>query len=258
MPTIDVVAALKRSYLFEGMTEEQLAPVAAASPPRRYVAGEYLFRIGDPADEICVVASGEVKDCVVDIDGREVVHFIHGPGMTFGEPGFFSVERTRVVSVVAVRPTVLIRLERRTIIPFMKQYGEIKDRVLEALASNTRWQTTMISSLVTRPLAERLVVRLLELVDSSPERRAGLAATPKISQSMLAAMIGVSRENVNRALAALALDGTIRQEGGRYVLINEARLRHEIAHSWPVVARRDRRHDDEEQPPQRPSRIGQV
>ena len=79
----------------------------------------------------------------------------------------------------------------------------IKDRALEKLASNSRWQTTMISSLADQPLADRLVLRLLELVDSSPQRRAGLSVTPKVSQSTLAAMVGVSRENVNRALAAL-------------------------------------------------------
>ena len=79
------------------------------------------------------------------------------------------------------------------------------DRVLEGLASNTRWQTTMISSLATHPMKDRLVLRLLELVDSNPDRVAGKAVTPKISQPMLASMIGVSRENVNRALSALAL-----------------------------------------------------
>jgi CRP-like cAMP-binding protein len=92
-------------------------------------------------------------------------------------------------------------------------------------------------------LAERLVLRLLELIDSSPERRSGEAVTPKITQSTLAAMIGVSRENVNRALAALALDGSVRLEDGRYVLIDEERLRREVAQGWPLAARRDRRVD---------------
>ena len=79
----------------------------------------------------------------------------------------------------------------------------------------------MLSSAARRPLRDRLILRLLELVDASPERRAGQAVTPKISQSTLAGMIGVSRENVNRTLAALAIDGAIRQEDGRYVLIDE-------------------------------------
>jgi len=140
-------------------------------------------------------------------------------------------------------PTTLIRLDRRDLVPFMGRYPILKDRALEALASNTRFQANLISSLLTRPLAERLVLRLLELIDSSPERRSGEAVTPKITQSTLAAMIGVSRENVNRALAALALDGSVRLEDGRYVLVDEERLRREVAQGWPQPARRDRRVD---------------
>jgi CRP-like cAMP-binding protein len=104
----------------------------------------------------------------------------------------------------------------------------------------------MISSLLSRSLTDRLVLRLLELVDSNPERRAALSITPKISQSTLAAMVGVSRENVNRALSALSAAGSIRQENGRYVLVDEQRLRRELARDWPLAARRDRRF---QQPP---------
>lgn len=239
----EVLAGLSRSYLFEGMTPEQLQPLASAATIRRLVRGEYVFRGGEPADDIFVVLSGEVKDCVVDVEGYEVIHFIHGPGMTFGEAGYFSVERTRIIAVIAVTPTILIRLDRRDLGPFMDRHASVKDRALEGLASNTRWQTTMISSLATHPLTDRLVLRLLELVDSNPERIAGKAVTPKISQSTLAAMIGVTRENVNRALSALALSGSIRQEGGRYVLVDEERLRREVSRDWPLAGRRDRRLD---------------
>jgi len=239
----DVATGLSRSYLFEGFTAAEIEPLAVISRKRRLVRGEYVFHAGDPADELWVVVSGEVKDCVVDMDGNEVVHFVHGPGMTFGEPGFFAQDHVRIVDVIAVMPTTLIRLDRRDLVPFMEQHPILKDRALEALASNTRFQANLISSLLTRPLAERLVLRLLELIDSSPERRSGEAVTPKITQSTLAAMIGVSRENVNRALAALALDGSLRLEDGRYVLIDEERLRREVAQGWPLAARRDRRVD---------------
>jgi CRP/FNR family transcriptional regulator, cyclic AMP receptor protein len=237
----DVVGGLARSYLFEDLTTEELEPLASIVTTRRLVRGEALCRVGDVADEIYVVLSGEVKDSVVDAAGAEVVHFLHGPGMTVGEPAFFAVDRHRVVELIAVAPSVVIRLGRRELEPFMARHPSVKDRVLEKLASNTRWQTTMISSLMSRSLTDRLVLRLLELVDSSSARGAGLSRTPKISHATLAAMVGVSRENVNRALSALAAEGSIRQENGRYVLVDEQRLRRELARDWPLAWRRDRR-----------------
>ena len=56
---------------------------------------------------------------VVDAEGYEVIHFVHGPGMTLGEPGYFSIERTRIVEVIAVEPSTMIRLDRRELTPFM-------------------------------------------------------------------------------------------------------------------------------------------
>jgi CRP/FNR family transcriptional regulator, cyclic AMP receptor protein len=239
----DVLAGLSRSYLFEGMTRAEIGPLAAAVTTRRFVRGEYVCHLADPADEIYVVLSGEVKDSVVDADGYEVIHFVHGPGMTFGEPGYFAVERTRIVEVIAVQPSTLIRLGRRVLAPFMECHVNVKDRALEGLASNTRWQTTMISSQAKRPLTDRLLLRLLELTDSGAEQTSGHPVTPKISQSTLAAMVGVSRENVNRALAELMTSGLIRQDRGRYVLLDEERLRRQVARDWPLAARRDRRID---------------
>jgi CRP-like cAMP-binding protein len=239
----DVLAGLTRSYLFEGMPRDQIEPLAAVTKARDLVRGEHLCYAGDPADEIFVVLSGEVKGYAVDADGDEVIHSLHGPGMTFGEPGYFAAEHVRIVSVVAAEPATVLRLDRRDLAPFIEQHTGVKDRVLERLASNSRWQTMVIASLATRPLTERIVLRLLELVDSSPETGTGRAVTPKISQSTLAAMIGVTRENVNRALAVLVADGDIRQESGRYVLVDEQRLRRRVASEWPSVARRDRRID---------------
>ncbi len=239
----DILAGLSRSYLFDGMTRDQIEPLAAVTKARELVRGEHVCHIGDPADELYVVMTGEVKGYIVDADGDEVIHSLHGPGMTLGEPGYFAADRVRIVAVVAVVPSMVLRLDRGALAPFLEQHTVVKDRVLERLASNSRWQTMVISSLATRPLTERLVLRLLELVDSSPDPVAGRAATPKISQSTLAAMVGVSRENVNRALAVLMSDGAIRQEDGRYVLVDEERLRRRVASDWPLAARRDRRID---------------
>lgn len=240
---LDVLTGLSRSYLFEGLDRDDLAPLAASAGVRRLVRGQSLWRLGDAADEIFVVLEGEVKDSVVDVDGNEVVHFVHGPGMTFGEPGFFAVDRHRIVEVIAITSTVLIAMHRRQLVPFMSDHPSVKDRALEGLASSTRWQSTMIAALFRRSLADRVGLRLLELLDSSPVRVGGLPATPKISQSTLAGMIGVSRENVNRALATLVADGLVRQDAGRYVIVDEAGLRSRIGRDWPLAQRRDRRVD---------------
>jgi CRP-like cAMP-binding protein len=232
------LAGLTRSYLFEGLTAEQLGPLAASVTTRTLVRNECLCHPGDAAEELWVVLSGELRAFVIDAAGNEVVHAFFGPGMTTGEPGYFADERTRILFVAAGTPATVIVLARRLLDPFMAEYPSIKDRVLGSIATMSRWQTAHLSSAARSPLRDRLIVRLLELVDSHPDHGSGPAVTPKISQSTLAAMIGVSRENVNRALSALAIDGIIRQEDGRYVLVDEVALRREMSRDAPLPTRR--------------------
>jgi UDP:flavonoid glycosyltransferase YjiC (YdhE family) len=53
----DALAGLRKSYLFEDLTAEDVAPLAAAATTRSLVRGERLCHLGDPADEIWVVLS---------------------------------------------------------------------------------------------------------------------------------------------------------------------------------------------------------
>lgn len=60
--------------------------------PRKFKAGEVLFRKGDPANEVVYIASGEVK-----LQGPEQ---ILGAGELIGEIGIFSPEKTRTQTIV--------------------------------------------------------------------------------------------------------------------------------------------------------------
>jgi CRP/FNR family cyclic AMP-dependent transcriptional regulator len=237
----DRVTTLARSYLFEALPAHQIEPVAQGARVRTLGRGEPICHVGDPADELYVVISGEVKSAMVNLDGDEVVHFLHGPCMTVGEPGFFSVERERILQVIATRPTTLLILPRRVLEPFLRAHPEVMSRVAERLASNTRWQTNVISSLLTRPLVDRLVLRMLELADTNLEPSAARLRTPPVSQTMLASMVGVSRESVNRALAGLVDDGLIARVDGRYELVDEEALRSIATRDWRSVVFRDKR-----------------
>ena len=92
----EVVGGLLRSYLFEGMSAWRSSRLRQR--PRRggwYGASmSFIWATGRRAI-CCAVGRGE--GLVVDINGHEVIHFMHGPGMTLGEPGFFRQEHYRIL-----------------------------------------------------------------------------------------------------------------------------------------------------------------
>ncbi len=238
---LDRVSLLLGTYLFGDLSPVEVEPLARSATVRQTARGEYVHHVGNPADELYLVASGQLKDSIVTEDGDEVVHTFYGPGMLIGEPGFFATERNRVMAVVAVEPTTLLVLGRAALEPFLERHPRVVTRALEGLASVARNQTLLIAMLSRRTLQERLLFRLVELAETNSRRDDGAGVTPRISQATLAAMVGVSRENVNRALSTLAADGVIRIEAGTYVLPDLERLRTEISNGSPLLIRRNRR-----------------
>jgi CRP-like cAMP-binding protein len=230
---------LSGSYLFGALPGEVIGALAATATVRRLSRNEALFEPGDAADEIYVVIAGQLKDSVINLDGDEVVHFVFDAGKTVGEPGYFAKERDRMVRLTATMPAEVVCVHRRHLEALFAEYPVLKDRALERLASNARLQANMFAALATRPLVDRLVLRLLELVDSNRGAGVGPARTPNISQATLAAMVGVSRENVNRALSTLVAQGLIRRDGGGYVLIDESALREVLARDFHLAQPRD-------------------
>ncbi len=197
------MSVLLGTYLFEDLSPAEIEPLARSATVRHTARGEYLTHVGDPADELYVVVVGQLKDSILTEDGDEVVHSFFGPGMLIGEPGYFATERNRVMAIVAVESTTLLILGRRSLEPFLQRHPQVVTRALEGLASTARAQTQLIAMLSRRTLQERLLFRLVELAETNTPRDDGAGVTPKISQSTLAAMVGVtSRERESGARRA--------------------------------------------------------
>jgi CRP/FNR family transcriptional regulator len=220
--------------LFADVSPAELEPLAGAATIRRAVRGEHIFDAGDPADAVYVVVAGQLKDTIYSDDGEEVTHFLWEPGQYLGEVGFFARTRQRVMTLIALEPSTLLVLGRTALTTFLDHHPRVALTLLEHVASTSQWQTGMFLSLARRPLADRLILRLLDLAETSGSVEADRATTPRISQSTLAAMVGASRENVNRAVAVLAADGTLRVDRGRYVIADPDRVRRRVIAGAPT------------------------
>lgn len=113
------------------------------------------------------------------------------------------------MDIVAVRRSIIVIIDRPTLTDYLGRHPATKDAVIRKMAQVWRWYTVAMTSLVMRPLLERISMRLIELAGSEPRRPDGLAVTPRLSQSTLASMVGVSRKNLNRALAVMMHNGSV-------------------------------------------------
>lgn len=234
---------LLQTYLFRDLSAAEVEPIARAGHLVRLARGEAAFRVGDRADGLHVVLTGQVVESVVGDDGEDVVFEVFTPGAVEGEPGIFSVERDRVVNLVAMRDSTLLRIGRDDLLAFVRDRPVVLLRLLEGLATQVRQAVEDQTALASRRVRDRVALKLLELA-LTHGRREGSAFTRiplPLSQSTIAGLAGASRENVNRALGRLVDEGLVRIEGQEY-LIDAVALAAAIDAS-PLRHRRNRRPD---------------
>lgn len=216
--------ALRRSALFRTLDSERLDELSRAFRPRRYRRGEVIFHRGDVGDTLHLIESGLVKISEESLTGSEAfINTLH-PGAYFGELGLIDgAERSATAS--ALEPTITLVLTREPILQLIDSDPVFRHALIAALANEIRRVTRRLAELHFLDLPGRLAVRLAAMAEEAQpgqneEVRLGRAYT----QSELAAMIGGTRQSVNRHLGELVDDGLIRVEPDDIVVLDVREL----------------------------------
>jgi CRP-like cAMP-binding protein len=164
--------------------------------------GRSPVRQGEPCPATWVIESGRLLAEAVDGDGRRLVADLLGPGeLAAGVEG-----AEAPWTVTALRPARL-RQAAPADVPLLLAHQT--QRLVEH-AGQVAWLT----------VTERIERRVTDLAARFGQPVVGGTRLPAgISQELLAAMVGASRESVNRAIRSLADRGVLDVEGrGRYVV----------------------------------------
>src|SRR5256714_2909106 len=95
---------LSRVSLFKGLADRDLRELAQVAGPRGWLAGEAVFREGDPGDTCYVIRSGAMRVTRRHSDGRQITLAELRDGDIFGELAMFGSEQ-RSATVEALEAT---------------------------------------------------------------------------------------------------------------------------------------------------------
>jgi CRP/FNR family cyclic AMP-dependent transcriptional regulator len=218
----EVLAELRRTSLFAAADDVALRPLADRAFRRRLAAGQILFTEGEPSDHIYVVRSGRLRIVVTSPHGDELTLSVLGPGDTFGELSVLD-GLPRSATAEALEPVELLAVGAAEARQLLGREPAILLAAAAELAAMVRRLTGNAGDLVFLDLPRRLAKLLLAEAAPGPDGR--LRTTPGMSQSGLAARLGVTRQSLNRALAGLTRHGWIAAEGPDVVLLDAGALR---------------------------------
>ena len=205
------VEALGRCPLFSGLGTESRQAIAQTLRGRRFRRGEVLFHEGDPGDSLFIVASGAVKVVVPSEEGDEAILATLRRGDFLGELALLD-GAPRSASAIALESTETLALPRDRFNALVASEPAIRDALLSALAAELRRLTAHVAELHFLDLTGRLAARLARLAEDHGTRAAdgSIRLDGPLTQSDLAAMIGATRQSVNKLLGEFVDDGLLR------------------------------------------------
>jgi len=160
------------------------------------------------------IQEGGVKLTVVNESGKEAVVAILGPGDFFGE-GCIAGQSICMATATAIAPTSVLVIEKDEMIRVLHGEHEFSDRfIAHMLARNIRVEEDLVDQLFNS--SEKRLARTLLLLARYGGSDQPQKVLPKVSQEMLAEMIGTTRPRVNffmnkfRKLGFIKYNGEIR------------------------------------------------
>ena len=218
--------ALAEVPLFAGLDSDGLASLVRGMRVRRFRHGETVFHIGDPGDALFIVMSGSIKITLPADSGDEAILATLRPGDFFGELALLD-GAARSATAIAIEPTQTFILPRDRFRELIATEPVMREALLATLAAEVRRLTHHVEELHFLDITGRLASRLVRLAAESGAARladGSIRLAGPLTQGDLAAMIGSTRQSVNKLLGIFAEDGVIRLEKDGIVVLDLDRL----------------------------------
>jgi CRP/FNR family cyclic AMP-dependent transcriptional regulator len=177
-----------------------------------YRPDEVIFSQGGPCGEVHYIEEGLVKLTTVSNRGRGAVLGILGHGDFLGEE-CLGGETSHQTSAVALVPTSIVVIKRRTMLRLIEQDRAIAAHLIEFLLHrNRRIEEDLIDRVFNS--SEKRLARTLLLLNEHGKRTDSPFVLERISQDTLADMVGTTRSRVNFFMNKFRKLGFIRYNGG--------------------------------------------
>jgi CRP-like cAMP-binding protein len=220
---------IRRSFLFRDVAQPILERLAALSVTKQLERRETLLSRGDEGDALYVVVEGLVRIWVGSDSGKELTFSMMEPGDVFGEIALLD-GLPRTANATAQEDTVLLVIQRSAFLSVLESEPSLARHIIELLCERMRLKTDLLSDFAFADLPVRLARKLDDLVTAHGEIDGNTARLGRrFSQTELAQMLGVSREAINKQLAAWSHKGIVSTEDGGLTVVNLGALRAQAA-----------------------------
>jgi len=178
----------------------------------KYHSAAVVFSQGEAASSVMYIQHGGVKLSVISETGKEAVVALLAPGDFFGE-GCLAGQPVRMATATAIDETTVLVVEKRKMLQLLHDQSGFSDRfITHMLARNIRIEEDLVDQLFNS--SEKRLARTLLLLARYGKEDKTERMLPKVSQEVLAEMVGTTRSRVNFFMNKFRKMGFIEYNGG--------------------------------------------
>ncbi|MBI4259437.1 MAG: Crp/Fnr family transcriptional regulator [Actinobacteria bacterium] len=200
------------------LSDEDVEALGRVLEPMRVEAGRKVLSPGEPSDAAYIVERGEVE-LYLRRGRRRTLVGIQRAGGVFGDVPLLC-EVPFPYSAVARTDSVLLKLPRDRLTDVLTRHPAIALRWLSSVVKRLEHANRRIVGLTVGDLRARTLALLADEIMEGVRPAGAL----RLTQAELAALLGASRQSVNRVLGGLAREGLIRQLYGEIEVVEGERV----------------------------------
>ncbi|MEJ1088669.1 Crp/Fnr family transcriptional regulator [Microbacterium sp. Mu-80] len=212
---------LARSPYFSDLGDDDLGRIDERMQATSWREGDSLYRAGEPAGHLYIVAEGRVKLSQVTPSGVETVADVLAPGELFGAMGTLG-EPFHLQSASAMVGSCALRIDQESFRAVLREHPTVALRVLDDVAARLTRAHTDIGGQSTDTVAQRVATALLRLADKLGEDRGadGILIEVPLARTDLAGLARSTPESVSRVMSRWRREGVI-DSGRRWTAIKD-------------------------------------
>jgi CRP/FNR family transcriptional regulator, cyclic AMP receptor protein len=188
----------------------------------RYERGHIIFAQGDPAATVMYVEDGAVRMSVLSHNGKEAVVAILEAGHFFGEPCLAGHSK-RMATATTIGPSTVRTIPKDEMIRHLHLTPAFADHFIAHMVQrNIRIEQDFVDQMFNS--SEKRLARTLLLLARSGNANAPDRVIPRITQELLAEMVGTTRARINLFMNKFRRLGLVDYKSSGSLRINNSLL----------------------------------
>lgn len=208
--------------IFANLSREERMEIIEIASTRTLEKGDMIYRAGDEGGTLFVLHTGSAKLFRLNVNGKEQVLRLVGPGEFIGELSLFS-SLPLTDNAQALEATTMCALQGKQLKELMAKYPSIAFKVIDELSRRLEKAENRIEDISLNSVSKRVAVSLLELSGGRTE------FLLPMTKGDLASQLGMTQETLSRKLTALQEEGLIQLIGHRRIIIKDIPKLEEIS-----------------------------